>query len=206
MTEVAGLAEALIIAEDFIRNDSTLMILGDNIFHGVGLGRQLKSSIPGQGAHIFTYEVSNPSDYGVLTLDEKNKPKLIEEKPKLSESNLAITGLYFFDKNASKYAKQVKPSARGELEITSLINTYLEKNQLTYTKLTRGVAWLDTGTPASLQDASTYIRIIEERTGMKVACLEEIAFTQGWIKNTDIQERIREYKNNSYAQYLSKLI
>ena len=202
----AGLAEALIIAEDFIRNDSTLMILGDNIFHGVGLGRQLKSSIPAQGAHIFTYEVSNPSDYGVLTLDEKNKPKLIKEKPMLSESNLAITGLYFFDKNASKYAKQVKPSARGELEITSLINTYLEKNQLTYTKLTRGVAWLDTGTPASLQDASTYIRIIEERTGMKVACLEEIAFTQGWIKNTDIQERIREYKNNSYAQYLSKLI
>jgi glucose-1-phosphate thymidylyltransferase len=202
----AGLAEALIIAEDFIGNDSTLMILGDNIFHGVGLGRQLQSSIPPKGAHIFAYEVSNPSDYGVLTLDEKKQPKLIEEKPKSPKSNLAITGLYFFDNDASKYAKEVKPSARGELEITSLINTYLDKNQLTYTKLNRGVAWLDTGTPTSLQDAATYIRIIEERTGMKVACLEEIAFIQGWIKSTDIQEKIQKYKNNSYAQYLSKLI
>ena len=202
----AGLAQALIIAEDFIKNDSSLMILGDNIFHGAGLGRQLKASIPSHGAHIFTYEVSNPSDYGVLTLDEKSYPKLIEEKPVSPESNLAITGLYFFDHNAAEYAKMVQPSARGELEITSLINTYLAKNQLTYTKLTRGVAWLDTGTPTSLQDAATYIRIIEERTGMKVACLEEIAFNQGWIKSTDIQERIKTYKNNSYAQYLSKLI
>jgi glucose-1-phosphate thymidylyltransferase len=202
----AGLAEALIIAEDFLRNDSSLMILGDNIFHGAGLGRQLHLSIPENGAHIFTYEVSNPSDYGVLTLDEKNSPKLIEEKPNSPVSNLAITGLYFFDRNATKYAKLVKPSARGELEITSLLNTYLENNQLTFTKLTRGVAWLDTGTPASLQDASTYIRIIEERTGMKVACLEEIALVQGWIKSSDIQNRINHYRNNSYAKYLGKLI
>ena len=188
-----GLAQALIIGEEFLAGDSCLMILGDNIFHGAGLGHELARSLPTSGAHIFTYEVSNPSDYGVLELDKDQRPISITEKPKQYVSNLAVTGLYFFDHQASAAAKTIEPSPRGELEITSLIEHYLRNQELTFTALTRGTAWLDTGNPNSLNYAAAYIRIIEERTGLKIACPEEIAYEQGWIRN------------NPYGNYLARL-
>jgi len=202
----AGLAQALIIGESFLNSHPCLMILGDNIFHGVGLGRQLTKPIQRKGAHIFVYEVSNPSDYGVLSVDDHDHPVSIVEKPALPESNLAVTGLYYFDEECAEIAKRVQPSARGELEITSVLNSYLSKGILRYSKLSRGTTWLDTGTPESLQDASNYIKIIEERTGMKIGCLEEIAYDQGWISNSDLLRRIDYYKGNSYAQYLKRII
>ena len=200
-----GLAQALIIGEEFLAGDSCLMILGDNIFHGAGLGHELSRSLPSSGAHIFTYEVSNPSDYGVLELDENQKPLSITEKPTKFVSNLAVTGLYFFDHQASNAAKVIKPSPRGELEITSLIEHYLSKNELTFTALTRGTAWLDTGNPNSLNDAAAYIRIIEERTGLKIACLEEIAILSGWISLMELKAKLDSYGKNDYAKYLARV-
>jgi glucose-1-phosphate thymidylyltransferase len=181
------------------------MILGDNIFHGVGLGQQLSSVLPSSGAHIFIYEVSDPSQYGVLTLDKEGKPIQIVEKPSKSTSNFAVTGLYFFDKNVSAGAKQVKPSARGELEITAVIEWYLEKTNLTFTKLTRGTAWLDTGNPNAMHDAATYIRVIEERTGLKIGCLEEIAYEKGLISIDSLASFAQLYSNSIYGQYLKKI-
>jgi glucose-1-phosphate thymidylyltransferase len=201
-----GLAQAFIIGEDFLGQDSCMMILGDNIFHGAGLGNELANSLPTTGAHIFTYEVANPSEYGVLEIDDLNSPISITEKPKEFISNLAVTGLYFFDSKVSTFAKAVRPSKRGELEITSLIEAYLEAGSLTYTKLSRGTAWLDTGNPNSLHDAASYIRIIEERTGLKIACLEEIAWKKGWVDLIGLQAQITNYKDNDYSQYLKKLI
>ena len=200
-----GLAQALIIGADFLANDSCLMILGDNIFHGVGLGKELSRTLPRSGAHVFTYTVSNPSQYGILSLDERGRPVSIIEKPKNSQSNLAVTGLYFFDSRASDIAKSVVPSARGELEITSVIESYLIEEQLTYTHLSRGTAWLDTGTPKAMHDASTYVRVLEDRTGLKIACLEEIALSNGWITDQDILDQIRG-TDNDYNGYLSKLV
>ena len=201
-----GLAQALVIAEEFLNGDSCLMILGDNIFHGAGLGHELSRSLPKIGAHIFTYEVSNPSDYGVLELDENLNPKSITEKPTNFISNLAVTGLYFFDKGASNAAKDIQPSSRGELEITSLIQHYLSKNELTFTALSRGTVWLDTGNPSSLNDAANYIRIIEERTGLKIACLEEISLNKKWITANQVSERILSYQGSKYADYLERLV
>jgi glucose-1-phosphate thymidylyltransferase len=180
--------------------------LGDNLFYGAGLGFELRQNFITAGAKIFTYEVSNPKDYGVLFLDEKDSPVKIEEKPLESASNLAITGLYVFDGDVSELAKKVKPSHRGELEITSLISMYLEKGTLQVTKLGRGTAWLDTGTPTALHDAGTFIKVIEERTGLKIACLEEIAYRNEWIDKNDLIRRIENYKNNPYTQYLKKVI
>jgi len=201
-----GLAQAFIIGEDFLGKDSCLMILGDNIFHGVGLGNELANSLPSSGAHIFTYEVANPSEYGVLVIDSFDKPVSITEKPKEFISNLAVTGLYFFDSNVSVFAKEVKPSSRGELEITSLIEAYLKAGLLTYTKLSRGTAWLDTGNPDSLHDAGSYIKIIEDRTGLKIACLEEIAWHKDWITNEQIEKRALDFKLNDYGKYLRQLL
>ena len=200
-----GLAQALIIGEEFLAGDSCLLILGDNIFHGAGLGQELARLLPTSGAHIFTYEVSNPSDYGVLELDNDQRPVSITEKPKHYVSNLAVTGLYFFDYQASAAAKTIKPSPRGELEITSLIEHYLKNQELTFTALTRGTAWLDTGNPNSLNDASAYIRVIEERTGLKIACLEEIAFMNSYISKSKLRE-IAETLASSYGSYLMHLI
>ena len=201
-----GLAQALIIGEEFLAGDSCLLILGDNIFHGAGLGHELARSLPISGAHIFTYEVSNPSDYGVLELDKDRRPISITEKPKHYVSNLAVTGLYFFDHQASSAAKEIIPSPRGELEITSLIEQYLRNKELTFTALTRGTAWLDTGYPNSLNDAAAYIRIIEERTGLKIACPEEIAYQQGWINSEKLTQIIENFQNNSYGNYLARII
>lgn len=201
-----GLAQALIIGEKFLAGDSCLMILGDNIFHGVGLGHEILTNIPSKGAHIFTYQVADPSQYGVLTVDEFGQPIKIEEKPLDLNSNLAVTGLYFFDSDAPNLAKQILPSKRGELEITSLIEIYLKRSKLTFTHLTRGAAWLDTGNPNSLHDAATYIRVIEERTGQKIACLEEVSWRNGWIDSNQLAKFSSTYMNNSYGIYLSKLL
>ena len=201
-----GLAQALVIGKHFLQDHSCLMILGDNIFHGVGLGSDLCNSLPDDGAHIFTYEVSNPTQYGILTVDLEGYPESIVEKPKASDSNLAVTGLYFFDNDASAIASTVKPSPRGELEITSVIDDYLQRKRLSVTHLSRGTAWLDTGNPNALQDASTYIRVIEERTGLKIACLEEIAFQNKWITEDQLLKTSNNYGNSSYGLYLKRLI
>ena len=201
-----GLADALIIGEKFLDNDSCLLILGDNIFHGAGLGHELSNVLPKSGCHIFTYQVSDPSQYGVLTLDSSNKPIAIKEKPKSPESNLAVTGLYFFDAEASARAKTVTPSARGELEITSLIETYLVQSKLTYTKLSRGTAWLDTGNPTSLHDAASFIKIVEDRTGLKIACLEEISWRNGWLTDEEMELIISRFGTNHYGTYLKSLV
>ena len=201
-----GLAQAFIIGEKFLDGKSCMMILGDNIFHGVGLGHDLINSIPKSGAHIFTYEVSNPSDYGILKLDSKGLPESITEKPKSFISNLAVTGLYAFDSKVSEIAKGVEPSDRGEYEITSVINSYLISNTLTSTALSRGTAWLDTGNPQSLNDAADYIRIIEERTGLKIGCLEEIAFRNSWINANQLSVNAANLGKNSYSSYLLSLL
>jgi glucose-1-phosphate thymidylyltransferase len=204
--EPKGLAEAFILGEEFLSGDSCLMILGDNIFHGPGLGRDITRDLPESGGHIFTYEVSNPSDYGVLELGRSGEPVSITEKPTEFISNLAVTGVYFFDGRVSEIAKGVQPSKRGELEITSVIDFYLKAGSLTFTHLSRGVAWLDTGNPDSLNDAAAYVRIIEDRTALKIACLEEISLAEGWITQTQLISRIDQYKMNSYATYLQRLI
>ena len=204
--EPKGLAQAFTIGEEFLAGDSCLMILGDNIFHGAGLGRDLARVLPKSGAHIFTYEVTNTSEYGILEVDELGSPKFVVEKPPVSNSKLAITGIYFFDRTVSTVAKNIQPSNRGELEITSVIEHYLNSGSLTFTELSRGSVWLDTGNPDSLNDAAQYIRVIEERTGLKIACLEEIAFTQGWITQAQIESKITMYKANSYAKYLRRII
>jgi glucose-1-phosphate thymidylyltransferase len=204
--EPKGLAEAFIIAEEFLNGESALMVLGDNIFHGSELGSELSNSIPQSGAHIFTYKVSNPSDYGVLEIDSDRNPISVIEKPKNFLSDLAITGLYFFDSEVVAIAKEVKPSQRGELEITSIINHYLQNRSLTYTMLSRGTAWLDTGNPNSLGDAAAYVRIIEERTGLKIACLEEIGFRNGWLNKNQLNLAISSLGNNEYRFYLEDLL
>lgn len=204
--EPKGLAQAFTIGEAFLSGHSCLMILGDNIFHGAGLGRDLIHELPKSGAHIFIYEVANPSDYGILEVGENGEPLSITEKPDEYISNLAVTGVYFFDETVSKVASNVLPSKRGEFEITSVIEHYLSNKTLTFTKLSRGAAWLDTGNVESLHNAASYVRIIEERTGLKIACLEEIAFSQGWITINQIRSKMEHYKMNSYGKYLEGLI
>jgi len=201
-----GLAQALIIGEKFLAGESCLMILGDNIFHGAGLGRDIVRDIPNSGAHIFTYEVSNPSDYGILEVSLDEKPMSITEKPTEFISNLAVTGVYFFDNKVSEVAKNVLPSKRGEMEITSIIDYYLKSGSLTFTRLSRGSVWLDTGNPDSLNDASEYIRIIEKRAGLKVACLEEIAFVNGWINVNQLSILVDKLGRNGYSMYLSSIL
>jgi glucose-1-phosphate thymidylyltransferase len=202
----AGLAQAFIIGESFLAGDDCVLILGDNIFHGAGLGHSLSQISEGNEAHIFTYEVSNPSAYGVLEIDPLGRAVSVSEKPEKPKSNLAITGLYYFNKDVCSIARSVKPSARGELEITSIIQTYLSIGTLRFTKLSRGTAWLDTGSPDSLHDAASYIRVIEERTALKIGCLEEIAFERGWIQTDFLEKRILMLGKNSYSGYLQNLL
>ena len=205
-TEPEGIAQAFIIGEEFLGGDSCLMILGDNIFHGDGLGRHLQKTLPSAGAHIFTYAVSDPSKYGVLTLDDRDKPLSVEEKPKLPRSNLAITGLYFFDSQVSTIAKTLSPSPRGELEITSLIDSYLKQGKLTVTQLSRGATWLDAGNPDGLHDAASFVRISEERTGLKIGCLEEIAWRSSWIDDKTLLERADSLGDCDYGKFLHNLL
>jgi len=200
--EPKGLAQALIIGEKFLKGEASLLILGDNIFYGVGLGQELNRNFPEIGGQIFTYEVSNPRDYGIVELDGHGVPLSIQEKPEFPKSNLAVTGLYYFDSSASEVAKKLKPSSRGELEITSLIDWYLKRGELRVTKLSRGTAWLDTGNQNSMHDASTFVRIIEERTGLKIGCPEEIAFRNGWISRDFLTERANFLSSSGYGKYL----
>jgi glucose-1-phosphate thymidylyltransferase len=200
-----GLAEALIIASDFLNGEKCMMILGDNIFHGNGFGQSLQSFSEVSGSHVFLYEVSTPSDYGIVELNENGRIISLQEKPIKPKSNLAITGLYVFDSLASEIAKQVTPSVRGELEITSVLENYLEQKTLNYSRMSRGTAWLDTGNFNSLHDAATYIRVLEERTGLKVACLEEIAWRNGWIDFQELRCIANLEKNKNIKEYLLKI-
>jgi glucose-1-phosphate thymidylyltransferase len=202
----SGIAQAFQIAKDFIGKDQVALILGDNLFYGAGLDQVLPKKLMAKGARIFTYQVSNPTEYGVLNIDNHEKPISVEEKPKNPKSNLAITGLYFFDSKVVEYTNMIKPSARGELEITSIMQIYIENQDLDFVRLPAGVAWLDTGNPNSLNDASVFVRVLEERTGKKIACLEEIAYFNGWLSKNKLIERINYYGNSDYGKYLSTII
>ena len=204
-----GLAQAFILGEEFIGDDSVALILGDNIFYGQGFTKMLRSAIQnvveGKGATVFGYPVKDPERFGVVAFDEKGKAISIEEKPKEPKSNYAVTGLYFYDNSVVEYAKNLKPSARGELEITDLNRIYLERNKLNVELFGRGFAWLDTGTHDSLLRAGEYIRTIEENQGIKIACLEEIAYRMGFLTKEEILENIKNLKNNEYYSYVAKL-
>jgi len=202
----AGIAQGILLAESFIQEQNFALILGDNIFHGSGLGRQLMENSDLTGAHIFAYKVKDPENYGVVTFDDEFNVLSIIEKPISSKSYYAVPGLYFYDSSAIGYAKRISPSARGELEVTDINNLYLENNALKVSVLPRGTAWLDTGSSEGLHDASTYIRIIEERQGSKVACLEEIAWHQGWIGENELRQIAKKYVDSSYGAYLKKLL
>ena len=201
-----GLAQAFLIGERFIGRDSCALVLGDNIFYGDGLGTQLKEILNVNGAHIFAYKVKDPERYGVVEFDRNGKVSSIEEKPKSPKSSFAIPGLYFYDNQVVEIAKSVKPSSRGELEITSVNQAYLNLGKLQTTVLARGTAWLDTGTFESLNSASSFIQIIEERQGQKVSCLEEVAWRNGWISDSELAARADEYKSSPFATYLRGLL
>lgn len=205
-----GLAQAFIIGEKFIGNDSACLVLGDNIFQGAGLTSLLKNAVidaeQNNKATVFGYWVSDPERYGVAEFDEQGNCISIEEKPKNPKSNYAVVGLYFYPNKVVEIAKNIKPSARGELEITSVNQEFLKDGELKVQVFDRGFAWLDTGTHDSLAEASTYIEVLEKRTGLKVACLEEIAYTQGWISKEKIIEIAQPMVKNQYGQYLLRIV
>lgn len=202
-----GLAQALIIAEDFLDGDAAALTLGDNIFYGGGLTSLLKKAAMKKiGATVFGYYVNDPERFGIVEFDESGKAVSIEEKPAHPKSNYAVTGLYFYDNRAVEWAKSVKPSARGELEITSLNQMYLEDGSLSVKLLHRGSAWFDTGTIQSLYSATDYVRAIEENQGVQIACLEEIAFNNSWIGETEVEKAVDLYKKTSYGKYLRKVL
>jgi glucose-1-phosphate thymidylyltransferase len=201
-----GLAQAFIIGEKFIGENPSALILGDNIFYGNSLGMQLKELTEPDGAIIFAYKVKNPERYGVIDFDASGKVTSIEEKPSKPKSQYAVPGLYFYDNRVVEIAKSVKPSSRGELEITSVNQEYLKAGKLQARVLERGTAWLDTGTFESLNSASAFIQIIEERQGQKVSCLEEVAWRNGWISDSELAARADEYKSSPFASYLRSLL
>ncbi len=202
-----GLAQAFIIGESFIGKDKVCLILGDNIFYGQGLTPTLKQAASLEsGATVFAYQVKNPENFGIIELDNKNKAISIEEKPIKPKSNNAVTGLYFYDNDVVQIAKTIKPSARGELEITSINQVYLKRGNLNIQSLGRGFAWLDTGTFESLLDASHFVETIEKRQGYKIACLEEIAFYQNWIDAKKLEVLANKQSNNLYGHYLFSLL
>ena len=204
-----GLAQAFILGKDFIGKDSVALILGDNIFYGPNFSKTLKDAVERTekqgGATLFAYQVKDPQRFGVVEFDKDNKVVSIEEKPQSPKSDFAVTGLYFYDNNVVEYVKDQKPSARGELEITDLNNTYLKKNNVKVELLARGFAWLDTGTHSSLLQASQFIKTIEDNQGIKIACLEEIAYRMGFITKEKLQEIAAKYKNNPYYKYVANL-
>lgn len=202
-----GLAQAFIIGEEFINGDSCALVLGDNIYFGESFGRKLESVVKRtEGATVFGYQVMDPERFGVVEFDENNRAISLEEKPALPKSNWAVTGLYFYDSNVVDMAKQVKPSSRGELEITTLNEMYLDSGNLHVEKLGRGFAWLDTGTHESLLEASQFIHTIEQRQGFKVACLEEIAYRKGWLNAKEVLAQANVLSKTQYGQYLKMLI
>ncbi|MCG9612100.1 glucose-1-phosphate thymidylyltransferase RfbA [Vibrio harveyi] len=205
-----GLAQAFIIGEEFIGDDSVCLVLGDNIFYGQGFSPKLKKAVEtaegGNGATVFGYQVKDPERFGVVEFDAERKAISIEEKPAKPKSNYAVTGLYFFDNQVVSRAKQVEPSERGELEITTLNQMYLTANELNVEMLGRGFAWLDTGTYESLLDAAQFVSTIEKRQGYKIACLEEIAFNNGWISKQKLMAAANALKKNNYGIYLSSIV
>lgn len=205
--EPKGLAEAFIIGEKFIGNDSVCLVLGDNIFYGEGFSDKLrKATALKEGAKVFAYKVKDPQRFGVIEFNKDLKAISIEEKPINPKSNWAVTGIYFYDNNVIDIAKNIKPSERGELEITSINERYLEKNLLEVELLGRGFAWLDTGTHESLLEASLFVETIEKRQGYKIACLEEIAYRNGWINKDEILELAKKLNKTNYGQYLLEIV
>ena len=204
-----GLAQAFIIAEDFIGSDDVCMVLGDNIFHGNGINELLINAVANvkesEKASIFGYYVNDPERYGVLDFDENKNVKSIEEKPIHPKSNYAVVGLYFYPNSVVKIAKQITPSKRGELEITSINNTYLKNNELNVELMGKGFTWLDTGTPDSLLEASNFMQAIEKRQGLKVACIEEIVFNRGYINSKQLNNLAQDLSSSEYGQYLLNL-
>ncbi|MGL5660524.1 MAG: glucose-1-phosphate thymidylyltransferase RfbA [Aeromonas sp.] len=202
-----GLAHAFILGEEFIGSDPCVLVLGDNIFYGHDLQKQLEAaSAKQEGATVFAYHVNDPERYGVVEFNSEGMAISLEEKPVVPKSNYAVTGLYFYDNNVVEMAKTLAPSARGELEITDVSNHYLQQDQLTVTTLGRGYAWLDTGTPESLLEASNFIQAIEKRQGLKIACLEEIAYRKGLIDAEQLRKLAMPMAKNSYGQYLLQLV
>ena len=202
-----GLAQAFIIGADFIGNDSVAMVLGDNIFHGQGLKKRLREAAAREkGATVFGYYVDDPERFGIVEFDKDGKAISIEEKPEKPKSNYCVTGLYFYDNRVVEYAKNLKPSARGELEITDLNRIYLESGELDVTLLGQGFTWLDTGTHESLVEATNFVKTVETHEHRKIACLEEIAYTNGWITKDEVMEAYEILKKNQYGQYLKDVV
>ena len=204
--EPSGLAQAFVIGESFIIGKRVALVLGDNIFYGHQFSDYLKAAINREvGATIFGYHVNNPENFGVIGFDENGEINSLDEKPIDPASNWAATGLYFYDDNVLEISKSILPSSRGELEITDINKVYLKKGDLTVDLLGRGFAWLDTGTPESLLDAGHFVQTVEQRQGLKIACLEEIAYHQGWISNQRLMQQAENYKQTSYGEYLRKV-
>ncbi len=202
-----GIAQAFIIGEEFIGNNNVSLILGDNIFYGYGFSEILKQAVARQtGATIFAYHVKNPENFGVVEFDEEDKVISIEEKPKSPKSNVAVTGLYFYDNRVVEIAKNLKPSARGELEITDVHNAYLKLNELNVSVIGRGFTWMDAGNPDALLEASNYVSAVQRRQGLKIACLEEIAWRKGWLSKDHVFSNIKYILNTCYGQYLLKML
>lgn len=204
--EPNGLAQAFVIGEDFIGNDKVALILGDNIFYGTGLGKLLRENNNPDGGVVFAYHVSDPERYGVVEFDDNNKAISIEEKPAKPKSNYAVPGLYFYDNKVIEIAKNLKPSPRGEYEITDVNKAYLEANNLKVGILDKGTAWLDTGTFNSLMQAGQYVQVIEERQGLKIGCIEEVAWEQGFITKEQLKALAQSLLKSGYGDYLLKLI
>lgn len=203
-----GLADAFIVGRQFVGNGNVALILGDNLFYGHNLGETVEDAAANldAGATVFSYHVTDPERYGVITMDETGRAVDIVEKPSEPQSNLAVTGLYFYDNDVVDIAANLKPSARGELEITDVNRTYLERGQLDVVNLGRGTAWLDTGTPAAMLEASEFVRTIQSRQGLQIACLEEIALRKGWLDAAGVERAADRYRNSGYGHYLRQLV
>lgn len=201
-----GLAQAFILGEEFIGDDSVALVLGDNIFYGTGLAKLLESKTNVEGGCVFAYSVTDPERYGVVAFDENNKAISIEEKPEHPKSNYAVPGLYFYDNSVVEIAKNLEPSPRGELEITDVNRIYLEKGKLEVGVMSRGTAWLDTGTFDSLHEASQFVSVLEKRQGFKISCIEEIAYKKGFINKEQLLKSAEKYGKSGYGEYLKSLI
>jgi glucose-1-phosphate thymidylyltransferase len=201
-----GLAQAFVLGADFIGEDTVALVLGDNLFHGAGLGSQLRAHAEIEGGLVFAYQVANPSDYGVVEFDESGHAVSIEEKPAKPKSRFAVPGLYFYDNSVVEIARELRPSARGELEITAVNETYLKAGRLIVSVLDRGTAWLDTGSFVSLMQASEYVRVIEERQGLKIGCVEEVAWRSGFLTDERLYELAQPLLKSGYGHYLLNLL